>query len=262
MFPRMCAHPPCRNIDVNAVSPAEVREGLRRAPTRRARRRSVAPPLAGPSSQNQTTKFAAMIATVITGTGASARCRAAAARRDAIPLESGPWLSSRTAVNEQVANEFGASQQYIAIAVWYDRRTLPQLAAHFYRQAVEERNHAMMLVQYLLDRDEALAIPGVEGPRTSSPGDRARRARPRPGEAGDRADLRARPLARADGDLSASSSWAGSSRSRSRRSPSMTTLLSVAHRAGDNLICSRTSSSREQMSATRAPIPQRRRRQA
>ena len=70
------------------------------------------------------------------------------------------------ALNEQVANEFGASQQYVAIAVYYDTETLPQLAAHFYRQAVEERNHAMMLVQYLLDADLPVRIPAVEGPRT------------------------------------------------------------------------------------------------
>ncbi len=67
----------------------------------------------------------------------------------------------------QVANEFGASQQYIAIAVWYDAETLPQLAAFFYRQAVEERNHAMMLVQYLLDAGEPVAIPGIAAPKTS-----------------------------------------------------------------------------------------------
>ncbi len=70
------------------------------------------------------------------------------------------------AVNEQVGHEFAASQQYIAIAVHYDTQTLPNLAAHFYRQALEERNHAMMLVQYLLDADEDVVIPGVEAPRT------------------------------------------------------------------------------------------------
>jgi ferritin len=69
------------------------------------------------------------------------------------------------AVNEQVAYEFGASQQYVAIAVWYDAETLPQLAAHFYRQALEERNHAMMLVQYLLDAGEKVAIPAVAEPQ-------------------------------------------------------------------------------------------------
>jgi ferritin len=71
-----------------------------------------------------------------------------------------------TELNEQIGREFGASQQYVAIAVYYDSETLPQLAAHFHRQAVEERNHAMMLVQYLLDADETVAIPGIGAPRT------------------------------------------------------------------------------------------------
>ena len=70
------------------------------------------------------------------------------------------------ALNGQVGYEFGASQQYIAIATYYDSQTLPQLAALFYRQAVEERNHAMMLVQYLLDSDEEVVIPGVDAPQT------------------------------------------------------------------------------------------------
>ncbi len=70
------------------------------------------------------------------------------------------------AVNEQIAYEFAASQQYVAIAVHYDAETLPHLAAHFYRQAVEERNHAMMLTQFLLDADQPVTIPGVAAPRT------------------------------------------------------------------------------------------------
>ncbi len=71
-----------------------------------------------------------------------------------------------TALNEQIARELAASQQYVAIAVYYDSQTLPQLAAHFYRQAVEERNHAMMIVQYLLDAGQAVVVPGVAAPRT------------------------------------------------------------------------------------------------
>jgi bacterioferritin B len=71
------------------------------------------------------------------------------------------------ALNQQVANEFAASQQYVAIAVYYDAETLPGLAAHFYRQALEERNHAMMIVQYLLDSGHEVRIPGVEAPQTA-----------------------------------------------------------------------------------------------
>ena len=73
------------------------------------------------------------------------------------------------ALNEQIGYEFGASQQYVAIAVHFDAQTLPQLAALFYRQAVEERNHAMMMVQYLLDADEQVVVPAVEAPQVSFP---------------------------------------------------------------------------------------------
>jgi ferritin len=70
-------------------------------------------------------------------------------------------------LNEQIAYEFAASQQYIANAVHYDAETLPRLAAFFYAQALEERNHAMMMVQYLLDADVEVRIPGVAAPETS-----------------------------------------------------------------------------------------------
>ena len=69
-------------------------------------------------------------------------------------------------LNEQIANEFAAHQQYVACAVYYDAETLPQLARFFYRQALEERDHAMMMVQYLIDADADVTIPGVAAPRT------------------------------------------------------------------------------------------------
>jgi ferritin len=64
-------------------------------------------------------------------------------------------------LQEQVRYEFTASQQYVALAVWFDGQDLPQLAKHFYRQSLEERNHAMMIVQYLLDNDISPTITGV-----------------------------------------------------------------------------------------------------
>jgi bacterioferritin B len=62
-------------------------------------------------------------------------------------------------LRDQIGHEFDAHQQYVAIAVWFDSQDLPQLARHYYRQALEERNHAMMIVRYMLDRDLAVAIP-------------------------------------------------------------------------------------------------------
>ena len=67
----------------------------------------------------------------------------------------------------QVRNEFTASQQYIAIAIWFDDRDLPRLAGHFYRQSVEERNHAMMIVRYCLDRGLTVQIPGIDEVRNT-----------------------------------------------------------------------------------------------
>jgi len=67
-------------------------------------------------------------------------------------------------LNEQIGHEYTAHQQYVAIAVHYDAETLPQLARFFYQQALEERDHAMMMVQYLIDADERAVVPGVAPP--------------------------------------------------------------------------------------------------
>jgi ferritin len=77
-----------------------------------------------------------------------------------------PAAAFTARLNEQIANEFSAHQQYVACAVYFDGETLPQLAGFFYRQAMEERDHAMMMVQYLLDTDEEVTIPGVSAPVT------------------------------------------------------------------------------------------------
>jgi bacterioferritin B len=70
------------------------------------------------------------------------------------------------ALNDQIANEFAASQQYVAAAVYYDTETLPRLAAFFYRQALEERDHAMMMVQYLIDTNAEVRIPDITSQKT------------------------------------------------------------------------------------------------
>src|SRR3954447_15014321 len=77
-----------------------------------------------------------------------------------------PAAAFTAKLNEQIANEFAAHQQYVACAVYYDSETLPQLAGFFYRQAIEERDHAMMMVQCLLDTDAEVRIPGVAAPVT------------------------------------------------------------------------------------------------
>ncbi|MVA77006.1 ferritin [Auraticoccus sp. F435] len=70
-------------------------------------------------------------------------------------------------LNEQIGHEFAAHQQYVACAVHYDALTMPQMAAFFYAQAMEERSHAMMMVRFLLDTDAPVQIPGVAAPQST-----------------------------------------------------------------------------------------------
>ncbi|MGV3561902.1 MAG: ferritin [Nocardioides sp.] len=67
-------------------------------------------------------------------------------------------------LNAQIGNELAAHNQYLACAVYFDAQTMPQMAAFFYGQALEEREHAMMMVRYLLDTDSDVVIPGVAAP--------------------------------------------------------------------------------------------------
>src|SRR4249919_2209610 len=78
-----------------------------------------------------------------------------------------PSDSLVTQLNAQIGNEYAAHQQYVACAVYYDSETLPQLARFFYRQALEERDHAMMIVQYLVDQDVQAVVPGVAAPQVA-----------------------------------------------------------------------------------------------
>ena len=70
-------------------------------------------------------------------------------------------------LNAQIGNELGAHNQYVAVAVHFDALTMPRMAAFFYGQALEERDHAMMMVQYLLDTDADVKVPGVDAPEST-----------------------------------------------------------------------------------------------
>lgn len=67
-------------------------------------------------------------------------------------------------LNAQIGNELAAHNQYLACAVHYDAETMPRMAAFFYAQALEERAHATMMIQYLLDTDSTVEIPAVPAP--------------------------------------------------------------------------------------------------
>jgi ferritin len=68
-------------------------------------------------------------------------------------------------MNAQIGREFGASLQYVNIAAYFDADSLPQLSAFFYRQADEEKMHAMKFVNYIVDAGGQVRIPDVGGPK-------------------------------------------------------------------------------------------------
>ena len=141
------------------------------------------------------------------------------------------------ALNEQVGYEFAASQQYIAIAVYYDEQTLPRLAAHFYRQAVEERNHAMMMVRYLLDANEEVRIPDIEAKQTRFEDVVApvRMALEQEKRVTDEINALFR-LARDNGDFQAEQFMQWFVKEQVEEVSTMTDLLSVVERSADNAL--------------------------
>jgi ferritin len=65
------------------------------------------------------------------------------------------------AFSQQVGNEFGACTQYVMVAAYFEREALPQLAGMFYRQAEEEKMHAMKIAHYVTEAGGHLAIPAL-----------------------------------------------------------------------------------------------------
>ena len=69
------------------------------------------------------------------------------------------------AFNQQIGHEFANSHQYVAIAAYFEGEALFGLAKIFYAQAVEERDHAMKFIKFLLDAGGKISFPGIPTPR-------------------------------------------------------------------------------------------------
>ena len=68
-------------------------------------------------------------------------------------------------MNAQIGHEFGASLQYVSIASYFHEVGLPVLSEHFFKQAEEERAHALKFVRYILDADGKVVIPEIPAPK-------------------------------------------------------------------------------------------------
>jgi bacterioferritin B len=77
----------------------------------------------------------------------------------------GPQL--RPEINGQIGREFAASLEYVSIASGFASEGLTKLAKYFYRQAEEERDHAMRFVKYVVDAGGKMAIPAIPAPKSA-----------------------------------------------------------------------------------------------
>jgi ferritin len=70
-----------------------------------------------------------------------------------------------TAFNEQVGHELGNSNQYLAIAAYFEAQSLLGLAKLFFKQAEEERDHAMRFVKFILEAGAQVKVPAIPAPQ-------------------------------------------------------------------------------------------------
>src|ERR671929_79182 len=73
---------------------------------------------------------------------------------------------TRSRVHEQNRLEFSAALQYYAIASHFAAEALPQLSAHFFKQAEEEKGHALRFIKYVVDAGGRVAIPAIDAPKS------------------------------------------------------------------------------------------------
>src|SRR5207248_1114207 len=71
------------------------------------------------------------------------------------------------AINEQIGYEFSASLQYFAIGAHFAAEALAQLSAHFFKQAEEEKGHALRFIKYVVDAGGHVVIPAIDAPQAS-----------------------------------------------------------------------------------------------
>ena len=77
------------------------------------------------------------------------------------------------ALNKQFNWEQTASQEYLAMAAWFERLSLEGFALFMRKQSDEEREHAMRFFDHICDRGGEVKVGPVAEPRTdySSPSD-------------------------------------------------------------------------------------------
>ena len=143
------------------------------------------------------------------------------------------------AINEEIGLELFASNQYLAIAAYFESLALKKLAAMFYKQSDEERQHALKFAHYVSEAGGTLEIPAVQAPQATFKTRRGgRQARARLGDRGHHALCGADDARRSSRRTTSPRTSCGGSRpSSSRKSARWTTCCEVVRQAGErNLI--------------------------
>jgi ferritin len=70
------------------------------------------------------------------------------------------------AFNEQIGKELTSSNLYLNIGAYFDDRALRKLSEFFFKQAEEERAHALKFIHYLGDVDGKVVVPAVSATRS------------------------------------------------------------------------------------------------
>jgi ferritin len=71
------------------------------------------------------------------------------------------------ALNAQIREELGNSNQYLAIASYLSGEGLSLLAKIYYTQSDEERDHAMRFVKFVVDAGGKVVVPAIPEPRNN-----------------------------------------------------------------------------------------------
>lgn len=67
-------------------------------------------------------------------------------------------------INEQINKEFYSAYLYLDIASYYASESLDGFEKWFYIQAQEERDHATLFRQYLINNDERVILSAIDSP--------------------------------------------------------------------------------------------------
>lgn len=76
-------------------------------------------------------------------------------------------------LNEQITHELASSHLYLGMAAYCDDLQLKGMAAWFYGQADEEREHARRIMTYVMDRDHQVTLGALPSVATSYPSPKA-----------------------------------------------------------------------------------------